>query len=133
MGKTREMRTITLDSIEVEVPLAIRHGEHRKIERMTIQMAAEDFNAIKETFGTTLEELENRASNMDDSTDQMTDHEVTAVLVVLCDLSRDDVDDIDRNDFVELQEIFQSMYKKTSIEERNQGKVLSGNNIKVAN
>jgi hypothetical protein len=135
MAKPREMRTIDLDSIEVELPLTIRHGEHRRIERLTIQMAAEDFNTIKETFGTSLDELESRATdpaNMAQAADQMTDHEVTATLMVLCDLSQDDIDDIDRDDFVELQDVLQSMYRKTTTEERDQGKALSGNNIKVA-
>jgi len=79
--------------------------------------------------------LESRATdpaNMAQAADQMTDHEVTATLMILCDLSQDDIDDIDRDDFVELQDVLQSLYRRTTTEERDQGKALSGNNIKVA-
>ena len=63
MAKKREYRRVELDSIQIELPLTIRHGEHRRIERLTIQKAADDFNAIKQTFGATFDELESRASD----------------------------------------------------------------------
>ena len=132
MAKKREYRRVELDSIQIELPLTIRHGEHRRIERLTIQKAADDFNAIKQTFGATFDELESRASDpatIAQASEEMNDHEVSAMLSVLCELTEEDIDDIEQDDFLELKAVMESLYSKTSEEDRELGKILSDSTI----
>jgi hypothetical protein len=135
MAKERQKRRIELESIVVELPETIRHGEHRRIERMTIRLAADDYNEIKETFGGTFEEIEARASDPDAiaaaETEDMNDHEVTASLVILAGLSQDEVDDIDHSDFDVLRNTMQGMYRRKTDAERDEGKASSVPNMKA--
>jgi hypothetical protein len=134
MAKKREYKTVQLDSIQLDLPLTIRHGEHRRIERLTIQMAADDFNAIKETFGATFDELETRANDplaAAQASEEMSDHEVSAMLLVLCDLTQEDIDDIEQGDFVAIKDQMESLYRASSRMDRDQGKVSSENTITV--
>ena len=134
MAKKREYRKVELDSITIELPLTIRHGEQRRIDRLTIEMAADDFNAIKKTFGSTFDELESRASDpatIAQASAELNDHEVSSMLLVLCELTQEDIDDIEQDDFLELKSIMESLYSKTSKEDRELGKVLSDNTMKV--
>lgn len=129
MAKTRDMRALVYDSIEIELPTMIRQGEHRKIERLTIQIAAEDYTELQSEIGSAFEELERQqratgeASSAAEADDELlSDQELTAMLMVLGDLSRDDVDDIARDDFLALKDELAALYKKASIAEREVGK-----------
>jgi len=139
LAKERQMKKIELESITVDLPLVITHGEHRKIERMTIRLAADDYAEIKDTFGASLEELQATATaatgiQTEVDSSEMNDHEVMSTLVILTGMSVEDVDNIDRNDFETIQNVMQNMYRKKSAEDRAEGKDSSGPNMRaVAN
>ena len=59
----------------------------------------------------------------------MNDHEVSAMLSVLCELTEEDIDDIEQDDFLELKAVMESLYSKTSEEDRELGKILSDSTI----
>jgi tRNA threonylcarbamoyladenosine modification (KEOPS) complex Pcc1 subunit len=130
MAKERELRTFVYDSVEIELPTTIRQGEHRKIERMTIQIAADDYTALQAEIGTAFQELERQqraagetASAADADDEALSDQEMTAILMVLGNLSRDDIDDIVRDDFLALKDELAVLYKRASLAEREVGKV----------
>ena len=129
MAKARELRTFVYDSFEIELPTTIRQGEHRKIERMTIQIAADDYTALQDEIGTAFQELERQqratgatASTANDDDEALSDQELTAILIVLGNLSRDDIDDIVRDDFLALKDELAVLYKRATLSEREVGK-----------
>ena len=128
MAKEREYKTYEYESVTVTLPTTIRQGEHRKIERLTIQIAAEEFTELQSEIGSAFEELERQQRSTNQTTetavdDGISDQELTAMLTVLTGMSRDDIDDISRDDFLALQSELSILYRRASDAERELGKV----------
>ena len=69
--------------------------------------------------------LHSRNSNVstaNDDDEALSDQELTAILIVLGNLSRDDIDDIVRDDFLALKDELAVLYKRATLSEREVGK-----------
>jgi len=64
----------------------------------------------------------NVSSTANDDDEALSDQELTAILIVLGNLSRDDIDDIVRDDFLALKDELAVLYKRATLSEREVGK-----------
>jgi hypothetical protein len=134
MAKEREYETLEYDSITLTLPNKIRQGEHRRIERLVIQAASKEFKAIKDEVGEDffkLGEVTDAANSAkaDNDDEDMTDQEVQATLIVLCSITDEQIDEIDREDFLDIRAKLEERYKKKSSAQREVGKVISDESL----
>ena len=133
MAKEREYITFEYESMILPLPLKIRQGEHRRIERLTIQLASQDYKEMKDQIGDAFDSIETQTSDESqppENDDEMSDLEVTAMLIVLGDMSQEEVDDIGREDFLAIKAELETLYKKKTNAEREFGKKDSESNLK---
>jgi len=127
MAKDREWVQLEFDSITLNLPKTIRQGEHRKIERMIVQYASEDFMALKDQVSDLLSSLgeTNQSPVESDDPYEMSEPEVTATLIVVGGITQEDVDDIERSDFLSIKDQLEVLYKQKTPDERALGKEVS--------
>jgi hypothetical protein len=124
MAKEREYVTLEYDSLTLTLPTKIRQGEHRKIERLVIQFASQDFLAIKSEVGDDFMSMGEQATGaaVEDKPDEMSEQEAQATLTVLCGTTTEEIDDIDRDDFLSIKMELEKLYKTKTAAEREVGK-----------